>query len=83
MTACSRVVLVCTGLLFPGQKAYHCRDRRDLEVEDSTQDDACEEARKMISTEVVTDNAMSEPPAPRHNLLSNLSVEVVLGGGSS
>ena len=46
MTACKRVVLVCAGPLLRGQKAYHCRDRMDLGVEDSTQDDACEEAKQ-------------------------------------
>ena len=35
---------------FPGQKAYHCRDRVDLGVEDTTQDDTCKQARKMNST---------------------------------
>ena len=55
MVVCRGVLLVCAGALFRGQKAYHCRDRLDLEVEDSTQDDACEEARKMISTKAVPD----------------------------
>ena len=55
MVVCRGVLLVCAGALFRGQKAYHCRDRRDLEVEDSTQDAACKEARKMNSGKVVTD----------------------------
>ena len=55
MVVCRGVLLVCAGALFRGQKAYHCRDRMDLWVEDSTQDDACEEARKTNSAKVVTD----------------------------
>ena len=55
MVVCRGVLLVCAGALVRGQKAYHCRDRMDLGVEDSTQDDACEEARKMNSGKVVTD----------------------------
>ena len=80
---CRGVLLGCARPLFPGEKRTFSAMGWVFASKIAPKMTPVKKARKSNSMKVVPDKEVDEPLAPRHNLLSTPSVELVLNGGRS